>query len=142
MISDTANDRLDFGNTTILRNLSAPRLIELALSRGEAVLASNGALAVGTGDRTGRSPRDKFLEDKKTRSAVIHQIMVIGEAVKRLSREFRGENAGIPWTAIAGMRDSLIHGYDEVDFEKVWQVATGEVPELLARLEPLLPRQE
>ena len=83
--------------------------------------------------------RDEFLEDKKTRSAVIHQIMVIGEAVKRLSREFRAENGEIPWTAIAGMRDSLIHGYDEVDFEKVCQVATGEVPDLLARLEPLLP---
>ena len=87
-------------------------------------------------------PRDEFLEDKKTRSAVIHQIMVIGEAVKRLSREIRAENADIPWTAIAGMRDSLIHGYDEVDFEKVWQVATGEVPRLLARLEPMLPTEE
>jgi uncharacterized protein with HEPN domain len=82
------------------------------------------------------------LDDKKTRSAVIHQIMVIGEAVKRLSREFRSEKTEIPWTAIAGMRDSLIHGYDEVDFEKVWQVATREVPDLLARLEPLVPLQE
>ena len=40
------------------------------------------------------------------------------------------------------MRDTLIHGYDEVDFEKVWQDATAEVPDLLARLEPLLPPQE
>lgn len=83
-----------------------------------------------------------FLEDKKTRSAVIHQIMVIGEAVKRLSAEFRSDNEEIPWTAIAGMCDSLIHGYDEVDFDKVWQVATEEVPDLLARLEPLLPPEE
>ena len=84
----------------------------------------------------------EFRADKKTRSAVIHQIMVLGEAVKRLSREFRGDHDEIPWTSIAGMRDSLIHGYDEVDFEKVWQVATGEVPDLLARLEPLLPSGE
>ncbi|MDJ0866598.1 MAG: phosphoenolpyruvate carboxykinase (ATP) [Myxococcota bacterium] len=66
MISDTANDRLDFGNTTILRGLSVPQLIELALARREGVLATNGALAVGTGDRTGRSPKDKFLEDTPT----------------------------------------------------------------------------
>lgn len=84
----------------------------------------------------------EFLEDKKTRSAVIHKIMVIGEAVKRLFREFRTDHDEIPWTSIAGMRDSLIHGYDEVDFEKVWQVATGEVPDLLARLEPMLPTEE
>ncbi len=63
MTSDIADGRLDFGNKTILRNLSTPRLIELALARREGVLATNGALAVGTGDRTGRSPRDKFLED-------------------------------------------------------------------------------
>ncbi len=63
MIRDTDSGRLDFGNTTILRGLSVPQLIERALSRGEGVLATNGALAVGTGDRTGRSPGDKFLED-------------------------------------------------------------------------------
>lgn len=40
------------------------------------------------------------------------------------------------------MRDSLIHGYDEVDVKKVWQVATTEVPDLLIRLEPLLPPGE
>jgi phosphoenolpyruvate carboxykinase (ATP) len=83
VISDTANDRLDFGNTTILRNLSAPRLIELALSRGEAVLASNGALAVGTGDRTGRSPRDKFLED----TPAVHDQIEWGETNRPISAE-------------------------------------------------------
>ena len=85
---------------------------------------------------------DQFLDDKRTQSAVIHQIMVIGEAVKRLSREFRSEITEVPWTAIAGMRDSLIHGYDEVDVKKVWQVATTEVPDLLILLEPLLPPGE
>lgn len=83
----------------------------------------------------------EFLGDKKTRSAVIHQIMLIGEAVKRLSRKFRGEHTQIPWAAIAGMRDRLIHGYDEVEFEKVWRVATTEVPDLLERLEPILRPQ-
>ncbi|MHC4415826.1 MAG: phosphoenolpyruvate carboxykinase (ATP) [Planctomycetota bacterium] len=54
---------LDFGQTTIHRNLSTPSLIEMALRRGEGSLAANGALNVDTGDRTGRSPSDKFLED-------------------------------------------------------------------------------
>jgi phosphoenolpyruvate carboxykinase (ATP) len=54
---------LDFGTVTMHRNLSVPRLIEIAIQRGEGLLAANGALNVDTGERTGRSPKDKFLED-------------------------------------------------------------------------------
>lgn len=54
---------LDFGKATIHRNLSVAHLVEAALARGEGVLASNGALACDTGERTGRSPHEKFLED-------------------------------------------------------------------------------
>ncbi len=54
---------LRFGGATIHRNLSTADLFERALGNGEGSLAANGALNVDTGDRTGRSPRDKFLED-------------------------------------------------------------------------------
>ena len=53
---------IDF-QTTIHRNCSAAQLIDEAIKRGEGRLASNGALCCLTGDRTGRSPKDKFLED-------------------------------------------------------------------------------
>lgn len=53
------------------RNLSTPQLVEAAIARGEASLASNGALVALTGARTGRSPRDKFtVEDPVTKEAV------------------------------------------------------------------------
>src|SRR5665213_2833818 len=53
------------------RNLSTPQLIEAAIARGEASLASNGSLVALTGSRTGRSPRDKFIEqDAATRESV------------------------------------------------------------------------
>lgn len=51
------------GGQTVHANLAAPILVEHALRRGEGRLASNGALICDTGDRTGRSPNDKFLED-------------------------------------------------------------------------------
>ena len=54
--------------------------------------------------------RAMFLKDVKTQSAVLHQLMVIGEAVKRLSAEFRATHSQVPWSLIAGMRDKLIHG--------------------------------
>jgi uncharacterized protein with HEPN domain len=60
---------------------------------------------------------------------------VIGEAVKRLSKEFRGQYREIPWTLIAGMRDNLIHGYDLIDWDEVWKTSTEDVPDLLARIE-------
>lgn len=83
-----------------------------------------------------------FLDDLKTQSSVLHQLMVMGEAVKRLSTGFRDRHADIPWTLIAGMRDNLIHGYDIVDLEEVWRTADRDVPELLGWLEPYLPRAE
>lgn len=63
----------------------------------------------------------------------------IGEAVKRLSESFRLGHPAVPWSEIAGMRDRLIHNYDEVDLGIVWSTIQTDVPRLLARLEPLLP---
>ncbi|HRQ74898.1 MAG TPA: phosphoenolpyruvate carboxykinase (ATP) [Phycisphaerales bacterium] len=63
MTTASAVPVLDFPNATMHRNLSAAALIEMAIRRGEGVLASNGALVCDTGERTGRSPGDKFLED-------------------------------------------------------------------------------
>lgn len=98
---------------------------------------------VGAGRLVGEFLRDSsraaFAGDHKTVSAVTYQIAVIGEAVKRLSPRFRESHPDVPWQDIAGMRDKLIHDYGDVDAEEVWRTATRDVPELLARLEPLLP---
>jgi len=75
-----------------------------------------------------------FIEDWKTRSAVLYQLTVIGEAVKRLSKEFRARYPEIPWTLIAGMRDNLIHGYDLIDWDEVWKTSSADVPDLLEKL--------
>jgi uncharacterized protein with HEPN domain len=82
-----------------------------------------------------------FLADAKTQSAVLHQLLVMGEAVKRLSSDYRNRHPEIPWALIAGMRDKLIHGYDIVDLDEVWKTATHDVPDLLTWLEPRLPPQ-
>ncbi|MFB2983637.1 DUF86 domain-containing protein [Microseira sp. BLCC-F43] len=75
-------------------------------------------------------------------SAILYQIAVIGEATKRLSQEFRQQHPEIPWRDIAGMRDVLIHKYDQVDFDVIWDVVQSRLPELLTLLEPLLPSPE
>ena len=72
-----------------------------------------------------------FEKDLRTHLAVQHQIMVIGEAAKRLSPELQGNIPEIPWSAIARMRDRLIHGYDTVDLEVVWDTVRQSVPNLM-----------
>ena len=80
-----------------------------------------------------------FLANEEKRWAVVSQLSIIGEAVRRLSEEFRNSRPGIPWREISGMRDRLIHGYDKINWSLVWKTATEDVPRLLAELEPLLP---
>lgn len=89
----------------------------------------------------GNMSKKDFLDDDKTQSSVLYQLLVIGEAVKRLSREFRAQQDDIPWLLIAGMRDQLIHSYDTVDWDEVWKTATKDVPTLLKKIEPLLPHK-
>ncbi len=86
--------------------------------------------------------KETFLKDIKTQSAILHQLMVIGEAVKRLSQDFRTRYPELPWELIAGMRDKLIHGYDIVDLDEVWKTADADVPNLLSFIEPLLPKKK
>jgi uncharacterized protein with HEPN domain len=80
-----------------------------------------------------------FLADRKTQSAVLHQIMVLGEATKRLSAGFRAAHTQVPWSQIARMRDRVIHHYDTVDLHRVWAVIETDIPAILALLDPLVP---
>ena len=66
-----------------------------------------------------RKDKAAFLDDELTQSAVLHQILVLGEAAKRLSSEFRAGHPDVPWSDMAGMRDRLIHAYEAVDLDEV-----------------------
>jgi len=83
----------------------------------------------------GTMSRDQFALDKKTRSAVLHQLLILGEATKRLSIEFRDKHAEIPWRELAGMRDRVIHAYDRVDLDMVWFAPKKRLPALQEFLE-------
>ena len=91
---------------------------------------------------TGDLDQPAFLNDLKTQSAVLHQLLVLGEAVKRLSEAFRTSHPAIPWRMIAGMRDKLIHAYDAVDLDEVWKTVSIDIPHLITLLAPLEPRRE
>lgn len=90
----------------------------------------------------GNYDRDTFMDDDKTQSAVVHQLLIIGKAVKRLSAKFRSQHPEVPWKDIAGLRDKAIHGYDEVDLDEIWDSVSSGIPQLLELIEPLLPKEE
>jgi uncharacterized protein with HEPN domain len=86
----------------------------------------------------GEESKDEFLSSTLVISAVVRQLEIIGEATKRLSAAFREVHPEIPWKDMAGLRDRLIHAYDEVDLDLVWQIATRRVPDVRPQLEALL----
>jgi uncharacterized protein with HEPN domain len=79
-----------------------------------------------------------FLADDEKHWAVVSQLMLIGEAVRRLSSDFLDQHPTVPWQQIAGMRNRLIHHYDKIDWPLVWNTARRDVPQLLTELEPIV----
>jgi uncharacterized protein with HEPN domain len=108
------------------------------MSRDDATLLDILKAARLAVDFKGKLVKKTFLRDAKTQSAILHQLLVIGEAAKRLSVDFRARHTEIPWVRIAGMRDKLIHAYDAVDLDEVWKTLTQEIPPLISFLEPLV----
>ena len=83
-----------------------------------------------------------FYADIKTQAAVQQRFMILGEATKRLSVEFRDAHPEIQWKDVAGMRDRLIHAYEAVDLSIVWRAASEQAPLLRRALEPFVPSRE
>jgi len=81
---------------------------------------------------------DTFKGDEKTLYAVIRALEIIGEAVKHIPDEIRGNSPEIPWKEMAGMRDVLIHDYFGVDVETVWVTASEKVPQIKPLIERLI----
>lgn len=86
--------------------------------------------------------QSSFVTDKRTHLAILYEITIIGEIVKRLSLEFRQNHPEIPWRQMAGMRDKLVHDYNKVDLDLTWEVTQSSIPELLEFVSPFLRQEE
>jgi uncharacterized protein with HEPN domain len=87
--------------------------------------------------RKGVSRSELENNDEKL-SAILYQITIIGEATKRLSQSFRQNHSDLPWREMAGMRDVIVHEYDQLDLDVVWDVVNNKIPELHRLIKYLL----
>ena len=77
--------------------------------------------------------------DRLLNLALVRLIEMIGEAASHVPSDERAWYPGLPWAQIVGMRNRLIHGYDFVDFDILWQTVVEDLPELVAALKRIVP---
>ncbi len=83
--------------------------------------------------------RQEFLSRPMIQDAVVRNLEVIGEAVKRIPDDFRTRNPGIPWRGLAALRDVLIHQYEGVSLPEVWEIVENQLPEVRDAIAAVLP---
>lgn len=85
---------------------------------------------------------EKFMSNTQLQDSVIRRIEIIGEAARRISPATQALYPQIPWSAMIGMRNMLIHDYDDLDLETVWQTVQRDLQDLIILIEPLIPPEE
>lgn len=94
-------------------------------------IAEAARLAVSYVEQT---TREEFLSDTKSQDSVIRRLEIIGEAARRISEETRKAYPNLPWKEMIGMRNFLIHDYDDVDIHIVWKTVKKDLPDLLDKM--------
>lgn len=76
--------------------------------------------------------------DRKLALAMVQLSEIIGEAANRVSTGLTAEHPEIPWTDIVDLRNRLIHGYDSIDLDLLWDIVALDLPPLIDQLRLLL----
>ena len=97
---------------------------------------------IQAGERIFRSidgiTKDDFYANEDKQGNVVRCLEIIGEATNHLSEEILTAHEDIPWHAIVGMRNNLIHGYNEVNYEFVWATVQNDIRPLIDRAKQIL----
>lgn len=79
-------------------------------------------------------------QDRMLNLAIVRLLEIVGEAANRVSEPRQEHHPEIPWPQIVGMRNRIIHGYDRVDMDIVWNVLQIDLPPMIAQLKRILGR--
>ncbi len=81
---------------------------------------------------------DELERDRRTLLALTHLVVIVGEAANRCSPAIRERHPRVPWEAIRGMRNRLVHGYDQVSREILHDTVAVDLPRLIDQVSDLL----
>ena len=73
----------------------------------------------------------EFLTDFKTISACVFNLSQIGELVSRLGDDFTEKHTHIPWRKMKGLRNKIVHDYEGIQYNIVWEVITDFLPQFI-----------
>ena len=79
--------------------------------------------------------REELDTNRALNLSLVRLLEIVGEAAARVEETTRRKYSGIQWSRIVGLRNRLIHGYDEVDFDVLWKIVSEDVPTLITELE-------
>lgn len=82
--------------------------------------------------------KEEFLHDDMIQDAVVRQFEVLGEAINNLSDEIKEEYSQIEWNKAVGLRNALIHGYFDVDYDIVWDTIENNLPDLKIQINKII----
>jgi uncharacterized protein with HEPN domain len=78
--------------------------------------------------------KEDFIKDIQCQDAVIRRLEIIGEAAGRISEETKNSLSHLSWSEMIGMRNIMIHDYDDVDMAIVWETVQNDLPTLVSTL--------
>ena len=93
--------------------------------------------AVAMKRRIGGMTADELFANEDKTDAVLYGLMVVGEAVRAMDDDFKDAHPDMPWKAIVGMRNFIVHEYEEIDYGLVWKAISIDLPTLTPRLEEI-----
>jgi uncharacterized protein with HEPN domain len=82
---------------------------------------------------------DAFSKDQLLQDAVVRRLEIIGEASGRISMETQQRYSYLPWQAMKGTRNKVIHEYDSVQLDIIWDIVQQDLPSLVSELEKISP---
>ena len=91
---------------------------------------------------TAQCSKDEFFDNIQLQDSVIRRLLVIAEAARRVSETRRETLPNIPWQEINGMRNRLVHEYDDINLNIVWDVVQQEIPILIRELKSKIPPEK
>jgi uncharacterized protein with HEPN domain len=83
-----------------------------------------------------------FLADTKLVEACVFNLLQIGELAGRLDESFRNAHPDIPWQKLRGLRNKIVHDYEGVKLDIIWDIVKNDLGKLHGQLAPLLPLKQ